>query len=167
MSEKVIKDSKIKKFYQKLITLKELLFLTPQEKKFINFKCKKCICKTLKKKICKINTNHIYCHVHRDFDFFHKLSFSQSCKQYKCRMCEKNCMNDLFYIFNLAYFCSAVESSSNRSARVLDSSFKAFIASVAPNILGNKAIDNAAPTANTAPIIAPPGPNNDAICEPC
>ena len=76
------------------------------EKKFINFKCKKCICKTLKKKICKINTNHIYCHVHRDFDFFHKLSFSQICKQYKCRMCEKNCMNDLFYIFNLGYFCS-------------------------------------------------------------
>lgn len=37
MTEKVIKDSKIKKFYQKLITLKELLFLTSPEKSFINF----------------------------------------------------------------------------------------------------------------------------------
>lgn len=76
------------------------------EKKYINYNSKKCICRTLNNRCCKMNTKFIFCQFHRDFDFFHKLSFSQSCKQYKCRMCEKNCMNELFYIFNLAYFCS-------------------------------------------------------------
>ena len=37
MTEKVIKDSRIKKLFKKLRTLRELVFLTPQEKSFINF----------------------------------------------------------------------------------------------------------------------------------
>jgi len=76
------------------------------EKKYINYKSKKCICRTLNNRCCKINTKFIFCHFHRDLNLFQKLSYPQTSKKIKCEYCEKNCINNLFCLRNCFNFCS-------------------------------------------------------------
>lgn len=79
------------------------------EKKYINFKSKKCIYRTLQNRCCKIKTNAIFCHIHRDYDLANKLSFTQCKTLNKCKICNKNCINENYNVvvnFYKWYFCS-------------------------------------------------------------
>ena len=79
------------------------------EKKYINFKSKKCIYRTLQNRCCKIKTKFFFCHIHRDYDLAYKLSLTQSTKLNKCEICNKNCINENYNAivdFHKCYFCS-------------------------------------------------------------